>query len=118
MVDEAGLHYLPLAEEAVAFGGSEIVDVEAVDALFARGEGGLSIAFGATFENSAVVLGAEAVAKMFGLLLALVDDDGYDHGDENYKYDDANDESGIIRIELHRFSLLRGDDGSGISCNK
>ncbi len=71
VVDEAGLDELPLVEEALAFGGGEVVDVEAVDALFAGCEGGLGVALGAAFEDRALVLGAEASAQMLGLLAAL-----------------------------------------------
>ncbi len=111
VVDEAGLHNLPLADEAVAFGRGEIMDVEAIDALLASREGGLGIAFGTTLEDGAVILRAKPGAQMFGLLFALVDNDGNYHSDDHDKSNDANDESGVIRVELHRFNLLRGEGG-------
>ena len=116
VINEAGLHELPLVEEALAFGGCEVVDLEALDALFTSCEGGLGFALGATLEDRAFVFGAEAGAQAFGLLSALADKDGNNDCDDHDKNDDANDESWVRRIELHRLSLLQRDDA--ICCKK
>jgi hypothetical protein len=108
MVDEAGLDDLPVGEEALAFGGGKVTDVEVVDALFTRGEGGLGVAFGAALEDGAVILGTKAGAEMLGLLFALIHNDGNYNGDDHDKSDDGDDESWVRWIELHGFSLLRG----------
>jgi hypothetical protein len=72
-----------------------VAEKKRVDALFARSEGGLCVAFRASFEDRAIVLRAEAAAEALGVFATLADDDGNDYGKDYDENKDTRDESWI-----------------------
>ena len=108
MIDEAGLHGLPLGDEALLLWGAEVADSQGFDAGFAIGQFGFGLARGTVRDNRAVVLRAEAVAQGNGSGFAALKVGG--HGDDDHQGDDKRgyEELGVGEVKRHCALLYGG----------
>src|ERR1035437_1085654 len=105
MVDEAGLHDLPLDDKPLPLGGAEIADLEGFHAGFAIGQLGFGLACGAVRVNGAVVLGPETLAEGQGLDSAAFNVRGNSNDNDEDEYKRGHQELGSREVIVHSVEL-------------
>ena len=104
MIDEAGLHGVPLGYEAGAFLAGQLSNLELVDAMNPSLKVGFSFVSCFVFAQTVIVFGTEAVTESEGVFPAPVDYQSDNDGNGEEYYNDANDEGGALVVEIGRAS--------------
>src|ERR1035438_7495618 len=106
VIDEAGLHRLPLSQKARALRGSQIADIQFLYAGGAIGQLGFGLLFRAMHADGAVVLRPELIAQRQRMFLAPFQVDAHDNANDHDNHNHGNDESWIHKTEVHGTLLL------------
>jgi hypothetical protein len=101
VIDEAGLHRLPLDGESLPLVGAEIADFQGFDPGLAVGKFCFGPLRGAVLEDSAAVLRSEAIAEGQSACSALMNEPYNCDDNEEDQYNCGTDKLGIREVIKH-----------------
>src|SRR5580658_9449500 len=101
VVDEAGLHRLPLSDEPFLLRGAEFANVQCIHTGFALGQLCFGFAWRAMLQNSAGIFRPESIAEgLSAVFAAMLESRNRDDNEENKHYC-CGDELGIRKVVRH-----------------